>query len=151
MFDVARATSAAPSYFPPAEVRYGCSVSRCLDGGVGANMPALIAILHAVHYLGVNPSQIDVLSIGTTMTAKGYIHVPKGLNGWLSKGKIVDLYSNAQESFMENGLHLILRSNQFLHIDSLANDGDFSIDGLKRYRSNKTSPVIGARICEFVN
>lgn len=132
MFDVARATSAAPSYFPPAEVRYGCSVSRCLDGGVGANMPALIAILHAVHYLGVNPSQIDVLSIGTTMTAKGYIHVPKGLNGWLSKGKIVDLYSNAQESFMENGLHLILRSNQFLHIDSLANDGDFSIDGLKR-------------------
>ena len=132
MFDVARATSAAPTYFPPADVGRDCSVGKYLDGGVGANTPALIAILHAIHYLGVDPAQIDVLSIGTTTTAKGYIKVPKSLTDWLTKGKIVDLYSNAQESFMQNGVDMILCTDHFFHVDSFANEGDFSIDKLQR-------------------
>lgn len=131
MIDVALATSAAPTYFPPAKVKHGCSVGRYLDGGVGANMPVLIAVLHAVHCFGVLPTQIDVLSIGTTSKAKGYLRIPKGLIGWIRKGKIVDLYSNAQESFMRQGCDQLLRPGQILHIDSPANDGDFSIDGLK--------------------
>ena len=94
-------------------------------------MPALAAVLHAVHYLGVSPSQIDVLSIGTTTKDMGYLNIPKGIMGWLSKGKIIDLYSNAQESFMKDGLNMLLRPEQFLHIDSVANDGDFSIDELR--------------------
>ena len=61
----------------------------------------------------------------------GYLNIPKGIMGWLSKGKIIDLYSNAQESFMKDGLTMLLRPEQFLHIDSIANDGDFSIDDLK--------------------
>ena len=132
MIDVALATSAAPTYFQPANVAHGCSVGRYLDGGVGANMPALAAVLHAVHHLGVAPSQIDVLSIGTTTKDMGYINMPKGIRGWLSKGRIIDLYSNAQESFMKDGLNMLLRPEQFLHIDSVANDGDFSIDDLKK-------------------
>lgn len=131
MLDVALATSAAPTYFPPAEVRHGSSSSRYLDGGVGANMPVLIAMLHAVHYLGVLPSQIDVLSIGTTTVAKGYARIPQGVKDWIFKGKIVDLYSNAQESFMEDGRDMMLHPEQFLHIDSQVNGGDFSLDGLK--------------------
>ena len=131
MMDVALATSAAPTYFQPANVAHGCSVGRYLDGGVGANMPALAAVLHAVHYLGVAPNQIDVLSVGTTTKDTGYLNIPKGIKGWLSKGKIIDLYSNAQESFMKDGLNMLLRPEQFLHIDSVANDGDFSIDELR--------------------
>ena len=95
-------------------------------------MPMLIAVLHAIHYLGVDPAQIDVLSIGTTTTAKGYIHIPKSLKGWVTNGKIVELYSNAQESFMRSGMDMILGPDQFLHIDSFANEGDFSIDELRR-------------------
>ena len=131
MMDVALATSAAPTYFQPANVAHGCSVGRYLDGGVGANMPALVAVLHAVHYLGVALNQIDVLSIGTTTKDMGYQIIPKGIKGWLSDGKIIDLYSNAQESFMKDGLNMLLSPEQFLHIDSVANDGDFSIDDLK--------------------
>lgn len=131
MLDVALATSAAPTYFQPANVAHGCSVGRYLDGGVGVNMPALAAVLHAAHYLGVSPNQIDVLSVGTTTKDKGYLNIPKGIKGWLSKGKIIDLYSNAQESFMKDGLNMLLRPEQFLHIDSVANDGDFSIDELR--------------------
>lgn len=125
MMDVALATSAAPTYFQPANVAHGCSVGRYLDGGVGANVPALAAVLHVVHYLGVAPSQIDVLSVGTTTKDMGYSNIPKGIKGWLSKGKIIDLYSNAQESFMKDGLNMLLRPEQFLHIDSVANEGDF--------------------------
>ena len=131
MLDVALATSAAPTYFPPAKVKQMHSEGRYLDGGVGANMPALIAVLHAVHCLGVKPAQIDLFSIGTTTKARGYVRIPKGLKDWVFKGKIVELYSNAQESFMEAGRDLTLQNNQVLHIDSIANNGDFTIDGLK--------------------
>jgi predicted acylesterase/phospholipase RssA len=159
MLDVALATSAAPTYFPPAEVKHGSSSSRYLDGGVGANMPVLIAVLHAVHYLGVLPSQIDVLSIGTTTVAKGYARIPQGVKDWMFKGKIVDLYSNAQESFMEEGRDMILHPEQFLHIDSQVNGGDFSLDGLKnvaqlisRGESTIRKESIAARIrSKFIN
>ncbi len=159
MIDIALATSAAPTYFPPAKVVHACSVGRYLDGGVGANMPALMAVLHAIHYLGVDRSQIDVLSIGTTTRSKGYLSIPKGLKSWFLTGKIVDLYSNAQESFMQDGLEMLLRPEQFLHIDSIANDGDFSIDELDNVdqliargeasiREEKISAVLKSR---FIN
>lgn len=131
MLDVALATSAAPTYFSPAEVKRANSVGRYLDGGVGANAPVLIAALHAIFSLGAAPSQIEVLSIGTTSKAKGYMRIPSGLKGWILNGKIVELYSNAQESLVENGRDMILSHDQILHIDSMAGDGDFSIDGVK--------------------
>ena len=62
-----------------------------------------------------NENGADVVYIYTT-TAKGYIKVPKSLTDWLTKGKIVDLYSNAQESFMQNGVDMILCTDHFFHV-----------------------------------
>ncbi|MDR3297407.1 MAG: patatin-like phospholipase family protein, partial [Prevotellaceae bacterium] len=69
--DVARATSAAPTYFQPAEVRsLGDAVSHLIDGGIFANNPTLCAWIEA-HKSDFgfckNPTADDlfILSVGT--------------------------------------------------------------------------------------
>jgi patatin-like phospholipase/acyl hydrolase len=64
MWQVARATSAAPSYFEPALI-HGADVSHALvDGGVIANSPAMCAYAEArKHY--AHASDIMLVSLGT--------------------------------------------------------------------------------------
>jgi patatin-like phospholipase/acyl hydrolase len=62
---VARATSAAPTYFPPAKIPKGATKEYwpLVDGGVFANNPAMCAYVEA---LGLNPNaEICVVSLGT--------------------------------------------------------------------------------------
>jgi patatin-like phospholipase/acyl hydrolase len=61
MVDVALATSAAPTYFPAADVD-GCQL---IDGGVFANNPSVLAIAEATSMLGVPQRKIRVLNVGT--------------------------------------------------------------------------------------
>lgn len=71
--DVARATSAAPTYFEPARVRtVGGSGDRTrylVDGGVFANNPALCAYAE-VASLKVPPDQVLVVSLGTGIATR---------------------------------------------------------------------------------
>jgi patatin-like phospholipase/acyl hydrolase len=60
-WEVARATSAAPTFF--AGHRY--NESYFLDGGLFANNPIMLAIVEAVHAYDVALDQIQVLSVGT--------------------------------------------------------------------------------------
>lgn len=61
MWEVALATSAAPMYFPAAEI----GESECkLDGGLWANNPLLVAIAEAKK-LGFGLEQIKIFSLGT--------------------------------------------------------------------------------------
>jgi uncharacterized protein len=64
--DVARATSAAPSYFPPAEITaVGADLTlNLVDGGLAANQPAMCALADALR--AKTPlDEISVVSIGT--------------------------------------------------------------------------------------
>lgn len=58
--DVAMATSAAPSYFPPHQIK---GVGSFIDGGLWANNPVGLAVTEAVSYLNWDPKEIHVLSI----------------------------------------------------------------------------------------
>ena len=64
--DVARAASAAPTFFeaPMIESRSGVHYP-CIDGGVFANNPALCAYAEARTHFGVRASQMAILSVGT--------------------------------------------------------------------------------------
>lgn len=64
--DVARATSAAPTFLPMFVSTWG---QQFLDGGVWANCPSTVAILEAAGVLGVALENIQLLSIGTTTPA----------------------------------------------------------------------------------
>ena len=86
MKSVARATSAAPTYFPPAKIPRGVKTDEywnLIDGGVYANNPAMCAYVEA---LGVNPkAEICVVSLGTGV-AEPTSYANKadqwGLAGW---------------------------------------------------------------------
>ena len=71
--DVARATSAAPTYFEPAKI---CTVGGhttktryLVDGGVFANDPALCAYAEAIS-LGESPDNVLLVSLGTGVATK---------------------------------------------------------------------------------
>lgn len=84
--DVARATSAAPTYFEVARVKSLLGVPRPLvDGGVFANNPALCAYAEARKFFKKRAVQMCILSLGTGSSAKGYSYKEAkdwGLAGW---------------------------------------------------------------------
>lgn len=69
-YEVALSSSSAPIYFPPHSFKFenkfgkGTNVNM-IDGGIFANNPALIGLLEATEKLGVDFSNIKLLSIGT--------------------------------------------------------------------------------------
>lgn len=67
MRDVARATSAAPTYFSPAKLKSHTMVDyySLIDGGVFANNPAMCAYVEAINRYREIPEDILVLSLGT--------------------------------------------------------------------------------------
>jgi patatin-like phospholipase/acyl hydrolase len=72
--DVARATSAAPTYFEPANITaLDRSVYACTDGGVFANNPAMCACVEAFGYdAKLNVTDLNVLSLGTGTVDQPY-------------------------------------------------------------------------------
>lgn len=63
--DVGRATSAAPTYFDPVEIRSmgRDSMDIFIDGGVGINNPTISSVVYAIELFGIN-RPFFVLSIG---------------------------------------------------------------------------------------
>jgi uncharacterized protein len=77
--DVARATAAAPVYFPPARITADDDSSWTLiDGGVFANNPAMVGVVEALGAYGAD--EVVTLSLGTGALTRplGYEHV----RGW---------------------------------------------------------------------
>ena len=100
-YDVADASSAAPTYFPTKgmTVPSGSSAEHWLiDGGVVANNPTMCAISEARRlWPDVPMDDIKVLSVGTgSMTRK--INGPKsrkwGSVGWFAQGHILDVLTD---------------------------------------------------------
>jgi patatin-like phospholipase/acyl hydrolase len=82
MRQVARATSAAPTYFPPQRIDTADPLQyyALIDGGVIANNPAMCAYAEAIKMGKVNGSGVLMVSLGT-----GELRHPiryKDANGW---------------------------------------------------------------------
>lgn len=86
MTAVARATSAAPTYFEPAMVKSSTGLMRaCVDGGLWANHPAVTALVEALK-LDFTPRRIKMLSVGTGCDERPYFlseALGWGMVGWL--------------------------------------------------------------------
>ena len=108
--DVARATSAAPTYFNPAVVMpvSGATTRTLVDGGVFANNPVMLAITEAAKthtfegYAAKSPSiaELFVVSLGTGeagKTAKFKKIKDKGGIGWLCKNRLIDVFMHSAE------------------------------------------------------
>lgn len=67
--DAAMASCAAPVFFPP--VRPEGEERTYVDGGIWANTPSLLAVMHAHHLAGIRFSDIRLVSIGNGEMTNG--------------------------------------------------------------------------------
>ena len=98
--DVAMAACAAPAYFPSRRV--GRRIYA--DGGLFAAGPDQVALHELQHFIGVDPSGVSMLSIGT---ATGHYRPAKGVRddcgavGWLSGGRLVLTLLSVQQQHVQ--------------------------------------------------
>lgn len=98
MWQVAMATTAAPTFFPA--FRLPDDHVRLVDGGVWANNPAMVGVTEAVSMFGCPLESIRLLSVGTTMNIR-----PRrtrldnaGLLRWVRSPTVVDVLLNGQSA-----------------------------------------------------
>lgn len=127
LLDVAMATSAAPVYFPTGIVKSDFSESEYMDGALVANSPVLAATLHAVHSIGVDPSQISVLHVGTTTTPPRHKDPSRRFYGVRNALDAARAFLAAQEDFMQTESKALVGTMQYLSIDECRNIGEFSL------------------------
>ncbi len=130
-YQVALATSAAPTYFTPYEINYfrkktteKINLVNMVDGGIFANNPALIGLTEAMA-LGHKIEDIKVLSIGTGSTTvtfpKQKQNYSSGATGWinpLAGVPIIEIMMQSQASMTENIMKVLA---QGVHHDKAQN------------------------------
>jgi len=123
--DIARATSAAPTYFEPALIQSVAGESLCCaDGAVFANNPSMCAVVEARdiafgRHLGrddkpdyPDAGQMVLLSIGTGSQGKGYAYRDAkkwGVIGWLQP--ILDILMSASAETVHYQQELFFKPN----------------------------------------
>lgn len=121
MTDVAVAASAAPIYFPLAEVRS----SLFVDGAIFASAPDLVGVHEAEHYLKQPLGSVEVLSLGTTT---GSFSLPNsagrdyGATRWLRGARLFSTIISAQQQLTDVFLRHHLGA-RYHRIDSLRASG----------------------------
>ncbi len=123
--DVARATSAAPTYFAAAPFPNHPGASY-VDGGLWANCPVLQGLVEAVHFLKIPLDQIDILSVGTTTSPFNIAeHKNSGVAQWNAGIMQVMFESQVEAALAQTSLLL----NGNLHrINITSKKGQFSLD-----------------------
>jgi uncharacterized protein len=105
--EIAIAATAAPTYFPLANLRDQLYV----DAGIFANSPGMFALHEASHYCKIPTADIHVLSLGTNVAAARHTSRERrslGALGWLKGGRLYTTMSSAQRELSNNMLHHVL-------------------------------------------
>lgn len=147
-YQVADATSAAPTYFPTVELEVPPERDEnwLIDGGVIANNPTMCAIAEARRcWSNESVSDLRVLSIGTGfMTRK--INGPEsrgwGALQWMTKGKILDILSDERVvayqgiTMMDQGTYIRVNA-KLLKQPGLPNPPDDAMDDVSKTNIKK--------------
>ncbi len=133
--DVALATSAAPTYFPP-HVAEGRTF---VDGGLVANAPDLVLLTETMGLFGCSLAECHLLSVGTAASPRlDQVSGRPGAIGWTARHGLVELILVAQETLAVDQVRR-LRPGTFLRIDArparpidLDDVGEAATDELQR-------------------
>lgn len=149
LFDVGRATTAAPVFFEVANVRSRVGRNYALiDGGVFANNPARCAMTEAEKYFQAEPADISILSIGTGRVRQGYEYERAkdwGSVQWLRPLIDIMISANSEEVDYACRLALNRKSDGYLRID--ADLGRLGPSGSDRF--DNVSPANIDALCDL--
>lgn len=127
--DVARSTSAAPTYFPPARAQSKSTlIYHTIDGGLFANNPTMCAVIEALKIFGnpatgslLDPSRMFIFSLGTGNVDKQYAYKKAkswGLVNWVAP--IIDIMMSAVSETVDYQLRKLYdsigKSDQYIRI-----------------------------------
>jgi len=102
--EVARCTSAAPTYFPPGQAHaVDGSTLSLIDGGMFGNNPALIAMVAARRLMPL-AKRFLVVTLGTGQNLQSLAYadaVGWGVVGWMTTGGLIDIMFDAMGSTVE--------------------------------------------------
>ena len=127
-YQVADASSAAPTYFPTKELMMPPEDDEfwLVDGGVIANNPTMCAIAEARKAWQVALSELRVLSVGTgfmTRKINGAASSGWGAMQWMTKGHILDILSD--ERVVAYQAMTILDPGHYIRINSEMRQSSF--------------------------
>ena len=127
LWEVALATSAAPTFFPIAKIhsRESSNWNLYVDGGLWANNPSIIALTEALTYKQQMMNDIFMLSIGninTITSFKSNTFLNKGIVQW--SVDFIKMTMNTQSMAIHNQVQLLFKaqglSHQYVRIDKPA-------------------------------
>ena len=126
MKDVARATSAAPTYFEPYKIE---GKGTFIDGGVAVNNPAMSAFIEVIKILrreNIEPlsKRIIMVSLGTgTATSSLYYDEIKNWNPlqWIN-GPLIDTFFNGNSRTVEHQLRTLLPADCYYRFQLMLPD-----------------------------
>ncbi len=122
---IARATSAAPSFF---SISNNVDGIRLVDGGVWANNPALVGLFEAIAVLEIPLAEVRIFSIGTTEELKQNPRFLGKFGGWpFWASTAVELIMQAQSVGISAQLKLLLKDN-FVRVNPKVPAGLFGLD-----------------------
>jgi len=125
---VARATSAAPTYFEPAAKIGSDEKLAFIDGGVFANNPTMCGFAHA-QKLGFDEDDMTIVSIGTGAVARELVYEEVrdwGLAHWARP--ILDITAQAGNHAIDWQLNQILRKGHYFRIQPMMSGMRSSLD-----------------------
>lgn len=144
LWEVARATSAAPTYFEPKKIKSESGNEyNLVDGGVFANNPALCAYVETREHFKndldqhVSAKDMFLVSIGTGSVKKPYMYDKAkdwGLAEWLKP--LVDIMMSGSSETVDYQLGHIFDSenvrNQYVRFEPSLGAADTSIDDVSK-------------------
>ncbi len=138
--DVARATSAAPTYFEPAQVRSRAEDDpvALVDGGVFANNPAACALVEAICTYAADLSDMTFLSLGTGELTRPILYEEAkgwGLAKWAQPilSVVFDGVSDTVDFQVKSLLeHTSEKANSYLRIQAPLHEGNDDMDDASR-------------------
>lgn len=141
-YQVADASSAAPTYFPTKELEIppGNSEFWLIDGGIVANNPTMCAIAEAKRVWNLPIDKMRVLSVGTgyrTRKINGPASQKWGAVRWFTKGDIIDLLSD--ERIVAYQARAITKPGSYIRVNAelkaqpgLSNPPDDALDDISK-------------------
>ena len=141
--EVALATAAAPTYFPPHRSPTGIPL---VDGGIWANNPVCVAVVEAITLLDWSRDSLKVLSIGCTTEP---LKIKRGklsaLGALCRTKKLLNLFMLSQSKAALGMANLLADHGNVIRIDKSMPAGRFSIDNTEEIASLKGLGDVEAR------